>query len=222
MIRRTFRPVRNAECGTRNCRHSALRTPRSALKRRAFTLIEAVIALVIMSLAGSVLLLAAHSSLRTTDEAVRRTIAEGLADQLLDEIVTRRYMEAGGVPNDGALGTEGGETAAGRSLFDDTDDYHNLVAKPAQGRYGESLGTGDDAGGPRHPNFQVPQGFFDNYRQRVRVYYVDPTAPDKPLPEGQTSYYRGALVAIDYVDPAGGEQELAVRRRVYAYIPPPP
>jgi type II secretory pathway pseudopilin PulG len=205
-------------------RHSALCILHSALRprRRAFTLIEAVIALVIMSLAGSVLLLAAQTSLRTTDEAVRRTIAEGLADQLLDEIVTRRFMEAGENANDPTLGTEAGETAAGRWLFDDTDDYHNLAARPAQGIYGESLGTGDDAGGPRHGSFQVPDRFFDNYRQRVRVYYVDPTTPDTPLTQGQTSYYRGVEVAIDYVDPAGGEQELAIRRRVYAYIPPPP
>ena len=199
---------------------SATRCPKC--RRRGFTLIEAIVALVIMSLAGSVLLLAAQTSLRTTDEAVRRTIAEGLADQLLDEIVTRRFMEAGENANDTTLGTEAGETAAGRSLFDDTDDYHNLAARPAQGFYGESLGTGDDAGGQRHGSFQVPDRFFDNYRQRVRVYYVDPTAPDTPLAQGQTSYYRGVEVAIDYVDPAGGEQELAVRRRVYAYIPPPP
>ena len=202
---------------------SALRTPHSAFRgRRAFTLVEAVIALTLMALAGSVLLLAAQTSLRTTDEAVRRTIAEGMADQLLDEIVTRRFMEAGEMANDATLGTEAGEKEAGRSLFDDTDDYQHLAALPARGRYGEPLGTGDDAGGQRHANFQIRDGFFDNYRQRVRVYYVDPTAPDKPLPQGQTSYYRGVEVAIDYRDPAGGEQELAVRRRVYAYIPPPP
>ena len=202
--------------------NSAFRAPPSALRRPAFTLVEAVIALTIMALAGSVLLLAAQTSLRTTDEAVRRTIAEGLADQLLDEIVTRRYMEIGETPNDPILGTEGGETTGVRSLLDDTDDYHHLAVKPAQGMYGEPLGTGDDAGGPRHASFRISSGFFENYRQRVRVYYVDPTAPDLPLPEGQTSYYRGVEVAIDYVDPTGGEQELAVRRRVYAYVPPPP
>jgi hypothetical protein len=27
---------------------------------------------------------------------------------------------------------------------------------------------------------------------------------------------------VDYVAPDGSERELAVRRRVYAYIPPPP
>jgi type II secretory pathway pseudopilin PulG len=204
-----------------DCRSN--QSPNSQRRRRsAFTLVEAVVALVIMALAGSVLLLAAQTSLRTTDEAVRRTIAEGLADQLLDEIVSRRFMEAGETPNDATLGSEGGETAAGRSLFDDTDDYHNLAVSPAKGMCGEPLGTGDDAGGQRHADFKVPDGFFDNYRQRARVYYVDPTAPDKPLPQGQTSYYRGVEVAIDYVDPTGSEQELAVRRRVYAYIPPPP
>jgi type II secretory pathway pseudopilin PulG len=210
-----------------DCRLRSSANPQSAIRnpqcpRRAFTLVEAIVALTIMALAGSVLLLAAQTSLRTTDESIRRTIAEGLADQLLDEIVTKRFMETGEAANDTTLGAEGGETAAGRSLFDDTDDYHNLTVSPAQGPYGEELGTGDNAGGQRHPDFRISRRFFDNYRQRARVYYVDPTSPDKPLPQGQTSYYRGVEVAIDYVDPTGSEQELAVRRRVYAYIPPPP
>ncbi|HZL89975.1 MAG TPA: type II secretion system protein [Pirellulaceae bacterium] len=190
--------------------------------RPAFTLIEAVVALGIMALAGSVLLLAAQSSLRTTDELVRRTIAEGLADQLLDEIVTKRYMEVGESPTDSSLGTEANETSAGRSLFDDTDDYHQLSLLPAKDAFGQEMGTGDDAGGLRHPGFRVPDGFFDNFRQRVKVYYVDPADPSQPLADGQTSYYRAVEVAVDYVAADGTERELAVRRRVYAYIPPPP
>ncbi len=218
------------DCGLQiaDCRLTIAANPQSAIRnpqcprRSAFTLVEAVVALSIMALAGSVLLLAAQSSLRTTDEAVRRTIAEGLADQLLDEIVTKRYMEAGELPADNTLGTESGETTAGRSLFDDTDDYHLLAVTPAQGAYGEELGTGNDAGGQRHADFRIQQDFFDTYRQRARLYYVDPANPDKPLAQGQTSYYRGVEVAIDYLDPDGSEHELAVRRRVYAYIPPPP
>jgi type II secretory pathway pseudopilin PulG len=214
--------MQSAECRVKTRRHSAFCTLHSAFRRRAFTLVEALIAISIMALAGSVLLLAAHSSLRTTDEALQRTVAEGLADQLLDEIVTKRYMEAGETPDDPSLGTESNESGAGRSQFDDTDDYHQFAALPAQGRYGEELGTGDDAGGVRHPNFKVREGYFDNYRQRVRLYYVDPADPSQPLPDGQISYYRCVEVAIDYVDPDGSEQELAVRRRVYAYVPPPP
>jgi type II secretory pathway pseudopilin PulG len=190
--------------------------------RPAFTLIEAIVALGIMALAGSVLLLAAQSSLRTTDELVRRTIAEGLADQLLDEIVTKRYMEVGESPTDSSLGTEANETSAGRSLFDDTDDYHQLSLLPAKDAFGQEMGTGDDAGGLRHPGFRVPDGFFDNFRQRVKLYYVDPADPSQPLADGQTSYYRAVEVAVDYVAADGTERELAVRRRVYAYIPPPP
>ena len=190
--------------------------------RPAFTLIEAVVALGIMALAGSVLLLAAQSSLRTTDELVRRTIAEGLADQLLDEIVTKRYMEVGESPTDSSLGTEANETSAGRSLFDDTDDYHQLSLLPAKDAFSQEMGSGDEAGGLRHPGFRVPNGFFDNFRQRVKVYYVDPADPSQPLADGQTSYYRGVEVAVDYVAADGTERELAVRRRVYAYIPPPP
>ena len=48
------------------------------LPRRAFSLVEALIALTIMALAGSVLLLSIESSLHSTTEAVEQTIADGL------------------------------------------------------------------------------------------------------------------------------------------------
>ena len=190
--------------------------------RCAFTLVEAIIALAIMALAGSVLLLAASSSLQTTDEAVRRVIAEGLADQLLNEIVTKRYMELGESPTDASFGTESNETNAGRSLYDDTDDYHQFVVSPPQGVYGEELGTGNDAGGARHINFRLPSDSLEGFRQRVKLYYTDPSDPSVPLTNGQSSYYRAVEVAIDYLDADGAAHEMAVRRRVYAYLPPPP
>ena len=66
--------------------------------KRAFSLIEALIALTITSMAGAVLLLGVQSSLDTTIEAVERTIADGIAQQTIDEIMTKRYTASGGNP----------------------------------------------------------------------------------------------------------------------------
>src|SRR5215211_450520 len=106
------------------------RQPRS-LVRRGFSLIEALIALSITSIAGSVLLLSVQSSLDTTIEAVEQTIADGVAQQTMDEILTKRYVGQGESPLATTLGAATSELlGVGTSLFDDADDYHNYINQP--------------------------------------------------------------------------------------------
>jgi len=82
-------------------------------RRSAFTLIEAMIALSITSLAGAVLLLSVQSSLDTTIEAVDRTIADGVAQQTMDEVLTKRWVGAGDSPLTTILGPLTSELSAG-------------------------------------------------------------------------------------------------------------
>ena len=192
-----------------------------ARRRSGFSLVEAILAISITALAGSVLLLGVESSLRTTSDAVDRTIADGLARQLLDEIATKRFMAPGTSSTATPFGPTALESAgSGRERFDDADDYHAFAALPAEGVWGETLGTGDDFGAPRHAAFQVPAGYFDRWRQRVEVYFVDPTDHRVRLSSG-TSQYRAIEVHIEYVDPDGVVLPLASRRRVIAYVPAP-
>src|SRR5688500_16894770 len=94
------------------------RSPRSA---RGFTLVEAMVSITVLALAGSVLLLAVDSSLQTTTEAVDRSIADGLAQQLLDEITLQHFKEPG-TSATGTLGPSGWEASGnGRERFNDTD-----------------------------------------------------------------------------------------------------
>src|SRR5207249_7453023 len=79
----------------------------AARRISGFSLIEALIALTITSMAGAVLLLGVQSSLDTTLEAVERTIADGVAQQTMDEVLTKRYVGAG----DNPLGTTFGPLA---------------------------------------------------------------------------------------------------------------
>jgi type II secretory pathway pseudopilin PulG len=189
-------------------------------RRSGFTLVEAMVSITVIALAGSVLLLAVDTSLQTTTEAVDRSIADGLAQQLLDEITLCHFMEPG-TSSTAALGPSGWESGGnGRERFNDTDDFHLLEAQPVEGVWGEPLGTGNDEGGQRHSAFQPPSGFFANWRQRVEVYFVDPADPSVRLTSG-ASDYRAIEVHIEQVTDDGGIRSLATRKKVVAYIPPP-
>lgn len=188
--------------------------------RHAFSLIEALVALSITSMAGAVLLLGVQSSLDATIESVERTIADGVAQQTMDEILTKRYVGAGESP----LGTLGPLVAdllgsGGTAQFDDADDFAGYVAHPLKGSYGETLGTGDDNGNLRLDNFRVRSDFFQNWQVRVDVYYVDPTVNTQT--SNTATNFRAVEVNVELVKPNGAVFPLANRKRVIAYIPPP-
>lgn len=197
--------------------------------RAGFTLIEALAAISIMALAGSVLMLAAQTSLDATDDAAKQAIAQGIAEQVLDEIMSKRYVEAGSSYNQDTLTVDPDETS--RLLFDDTDDFNGYSSLPVQDTWGQTLGSGNDAGGQRHANFKIVPGFFQKWRLRTDVYYVSAAdlsqrLDNPPVPAGgtlsTTSGYRAAEVMVEYIDTDGTVRTLAKGRRVYAYIPPPP
>ncbi len=182
--------------------------------RPGFSLVEALIALSIMALAGSVLLLSIESSLHSTTESVEQTIADGVAQQLLDEILTTRYAE------DGLLGPAVDELlGSSRQLFDDVDDYAGYASQPLLDAFGQPLGAGDDEGGQRPANFRVPADFFQYWRQRVEVYYVDPAT--HTTSSNDPTSYRAIEVTIEKLEPDGTVVPLSSRKRIVAYIPPP-
>ena len=187
----------------------------------AFTLVEALLAITIAAIGGSVLLLGTTSSIQTTNEAQERTIAEGMAQQLLDEVLGSRYAELGFTAHDVYLGASVGEEATGtRELFDDVDDFNGVRSQPPTDARGIELGRDNGQGAERNPNFRATAGFFDNWRQEIDVYYVSESNLITRLPTGQISDYRAVVVRIVYVDPQHGQRVLAQRRGVVAYVPP--
>jgi type II secretory pathway pseudopilin PulG len=186
------------------------------ISRRAVTLIETLVAVTIAVMASAALLLAVQSALSTATDATDRTIAEGLAQQLLDEILQKRYAEPGQAANSSVLGPNSGEST--RSAFDDTDDYHNYAASPPQAADGLTLGSSDGAGALRPENFRLPDSFFGRWRHSVKVYYLDPSTL-QPLASG-TSFVRAIEVTIEQKDSSDVYVPLATKRRVIAYVPP--
>lgn len=184
-----------------------------------FTLVEALLSISIAAIGASVLLLGITSSLQTTNEALQRTIANGMAQQLMDEVVGGRYHDLNGSWDQINFTPSADEQAGlGRELYDDIDDYDGIRNQPPTDPWGIELGKDDRDGGERHPDFQAPAGFFDNWRQEIDVYYVAP--PDLTAPAGQVSEYRAVRVRIVYVDPEKGTRVLAELSRVVAYVPP--
>lgn len=194
----------------------------STLRRSAFSLIEAMIAISIMAIAGGAIMLALTSATQTTQMSAESTIAMGIADRLIDEVVGKRYAAAGAGPYQTTLTANSWELAGqGRERFDDTDDYHGFIAQPVEGVGGLELGQGDENGTLRPENFRLPSGYFSSWREEIEVYYVGATDQSIRLPTGSTSDFRAVEVRIVRVNPDGSDTELANLRRVYAYVPSP-
>jgi len=196
-----------------------VRADRRIAARRGFTLIESMTALSILAIAGATLLAGMAASSTTTRDALERTIAQGMALQLLDEVCGMRYCEPGGSAYDTGLGPGSPEISAGaRRQFDDIDDYHGIRTTPPTDRWGVTLGTDDGRQGTRLSNFQVPTGYFSGWKQCVDVQYVGESNLATPLSSG-TSSYRRIRVQIQVEQADGSTRTLADVSRVVTYVP---
>ncbi len=127
--------------------------------RRGFTIIEVTVAMLIV--AG--LLVAALETVGSTASG-RRTLAQraaaaALAQDLLNEIRTRRYE--GSADTSGVLGPTTAESGLNRrSAFDDVDDYNGWSESPPVSDSGVALSG------------------FSGWTRSVRVRYANPSSPD--------------------------------------------
>lgn len=187
-----------------------------------FTMIEAALAIALTALAGSAILLGINSSLDATAEVVDRTIAQGMAQQLVDEVVGTLYAAPGAGAHQTSLGPNNYETGgSGRERYDDIDDYDNLTSQPPKDMHGIPVGTEDGRGGMRHANFQAPPEYFSRWRQIVDIYYVNASDFSQQLTGNNVSDYRCVDVRIECNDAVRGWQELAREKRIVTYLQTP-
>lgn len=186
---------------------------------RGFTLVEALVAISLAALAGTVILLGMNGSLKVTDDAMNGLIATGMAQQLMDEIAGAPYAEAGESAWQTTLGPDSNDRLGGsRERFDDIGDYGGYSSQPPVDPWGIALGCDDGEGGQRHESFRVA-GALGRWRQVVTISYVNENDLSQGLPLAQTSDYRAIEVRILYDLPVGGQRELAKIRRVVPYVP---
>jgi MSHA pilin protein MshD len=132
----------------------------SASKQAGFTLIEAIISMVIVSIAAIALAGAMGLAFKHSADGLLDSKSQQLAMAYVEEIRGKRFAEVtplGGVPPCSSIGTPcgalgpDGET---RALFDDVDDYHGVADAP-----------------PRDSEDQVVPG-FNSFAVAVDVFYA--------------------------------------------------
>lgn len=201
-----------------------MRLPMSQQNRQGFTLVEAVVAIAIVSVAGTAMMLGIASAMTASYDAMDRTVAQGMAEQLLDEVSGRMYAISGG-HHATTLGSSGAERALAGRQFNDIDDYNGsgsgLSFQPPVDWLGVTLGTDDGEGNQRHPSFRIASDHFDDWRQEVEVYYVDDDDASIRLTGSNTSNSRAVEVTILRKGDADSYRELANVRRVFSYVPTP-
>jgi prepilin-type N-terminal cleavage/methylation domain-containing protein len=194
---------------------------RSQSLRDGFTLVEALVAVSIMSLAGAALILASQTAADSSADSHDRLIAYGLAQQLMDEVVGARYCEPGEKPDAWPLGPSTFDSGGlARERYNDIDDYDGLATQGAVDPWGVAIGDDDGHGGERHPSFRLRPDYLRDWQQQVRVYYADEGDLSQSLPDGQTGSVRVIEVRILATGSDGILRNLATLRRVCSYVPP--
>lgn len=136
-----------------NARSTIRRRPLRGRPRRSFTLVEAVISIVLVG----VMLVAAINTLGATAVSKRsieqQMLGNSLAQDLMAEILNEAYEEPDDAPN---FGRETGEGVGSRANWDDVDDYAGWSKSPPKAK--------DD----------TPLSGFDAWTRSVEVVWVKP------------------------------------------------
>lgn len=191
---------------------------RRPLRNAGFTLVEVMVALAIFGITAAAIALSITSSLALAEDTRDRLIAQGLAGQMLDEILGNCYSEGNAIPYDTYLRPGFAEAATGnRSAFDDIDDFNGWVEEPPKDPWGIPLGREDGSGGYRPP--AARSASLQRFRREVRVAYVSPPNYSTPLPHGQVTDFRLVEVRVYRRKQDGGLVLLARASQVVAHTP---
>jgi prepilin-type N-terminal cleavage/methylation domain-containing protein len=124
-------------------------------RKPGFTLVEAVMAMLIVSLLLVAAMRAVGASTLMQYKAAERTTGRLLAAGLMSDILALSYEDPLTTP---AFGIEAGESASSKATFDDIDDYNGWTESPLQERDGTVMSN-------------LPSG----WRRSVVVQWVNPT-----------------------------------------------
>lgn len=129
----------------------------SGLRPRGMTIVEVLVAMVLLSMMLGGVLSAVELSARAQHSTADIATARSLAADLLEEVCAQPYVDPAD-PDESGLGAD--EDAGDRSTFDDVDDYHGWMQMPPLFADGTPIpGVGA-------------------WQRRVFVRLVDPSAPD--------------------------------------------
>jgi MSHA pilin protein MshD len=147
--------------------------------RRALTLLEVVVATLIVGVMAVVALNALGAVTRSSQSFGNRAVALGLAEDLMAEIMQVAYSDP---DQDPVFGREASESASPRTQFDDVDDYQNWNHEPPQDRNGAPLADRTE------------------WRRRVTVENVSATNPTQVVSNNIDTGVKRIHVFVEYRD----------------------
>ena len=186
--------------------NSAFPTTYLAKKRGGITLVETVIAISLTTFAAGALLTSLTSTIQVGTDSFHTAIANGMADQLMDEIASVRFPSANTTA-----------TGVGRTGFDDIDDYNGYSVSPPQARSGAVIGT-EDGTGTRPAAFRPDPRLYSRYRQQVTVEKITESSGTSWNTVTTDSPLRRVTVTISYTNAQGTTTSLARQTRVFSNV----
>ena len=108
----------------------------STCRANGFTLVEVVLAMVVISVMLTAALRVTGASVMAQTASADRLRAVGLAQDLMAEIVSKKYADPVSL---GIWGPELTEVLAGRTAFNDVDDYSGYSESPPKDRSGSVI-----------------------------------------------------------------------------------
>ena len=205
--------------------------------RRAFSLLEAMVSLTLLTMIAAVLIGAAQSAANSVSLSMDEFTAEGIAQLVMDEAMGYTYVDqsyTASDPNGVEITAMGNSVNSGSRYggsWGDIDDFNGAsptttyVNQPPTDCWGATFGLGagtNTAGNPdlRNPSFQLSSNYFSNWQLQTNCYYVSPTDFSQRLTTG-TSWFRALEVRVYRVLPDGSLLLLRQLRRVHCHVPKP-
>lgn len=186
--------------------------------RRGFSMAESLIALAITTVAGGAILASIGSALTTSATGASALLAQGLADQLLDEIAATRFPQTWHA---------GLNTAASRIAFDDIDDFDGWTERPPTNRDGRELSQEGfvlfNFVIPRPVAMQPDTTLMSRLTREVRVERIQPDQQSNwtIVTNGESSF-RKVTVRVKDTDARNNTTTLVESLRIFSYVPPSP
>ncbi|MDA7952127.1 MAG: hypothetical protein MPJ24_11655 [Pirellulaceae bacterium] len=140
--------------------------------RNAFTLVESLVAISLTTLAVGAFVSSIETTQSSASSGVEQLIAEGLAQQLLDEALGLPVQKT-------AIPITANLSNAPRSTFTHLEQYHQVTENPILDIYGHPLGKEDGQGGLRGADYQAIER-FQKWHRHITVEYMDRETPSLP------------------------------------------
>ncbi len=182
---------------------------------------ECLIAVSLTTLAGGALLTTIGSTVQISTDSTYTVIAQGLADQLMDELAAAKFPHTDTNSGSGS-GFFMPSGSLGRGTFRHLDDYNGWNASPPLTRDGMPIGTEWMTSGSmsmaRPTNFQPNPTFVSRFRQQVSVEKIVEVSGGTWVVVTSETPLRRVTVTISYTDARNQTKVLAVQTRVFSDV----